>query len=88
MIPWPLQRILFARSAYYFSRENREFLEFKGELAVCLSVCLSDRQHPSQEATTTEIAKNTQGEVKDQVCGIEANRIKIRHKEESFFFKL
>ena len=56
--------------------------------SVFLSVCLSDRQNPSQEAITTEIAKNTQGEVKDQICGSEANRIKIRYKEESFFFKL
>ena len=86
MIPWPLQRILFARSAYNFSRENREFLEFKGELTVVfLSVCLSDTQNPSQEAITTEIAKNTQGEIKDQICGIQANRIKIRYKEEPFF---
>lgn len=54
--------------------------------SVFLSACLSDRQNPSQETITAEIDKNTQGEVKDQICGVEANRIKIRYKEESFFF--
>lgn len=44
VIPWPLQRILFAGSAPNLLREKRDSFEFKGEHAVCLSVSLTVRQ--------------------------------------------
>lgn len=44
LIPWPLQRILFAGSASNLPREKRDFLEFKGGHTVCLFICVPVRQ--------------------------------------------
>lgn len=66
LIPWPLQRILFAGSASKLPREKRDFLEFKGGHTVFLSVSLSDRQNLGQEVIIAGIGTNTQGENKDQ----------------------
>lgn len=44
LIPWALKRIHFARSVSVLVRGKRNFIEFKGEHTVRLSVCLTVRQ--------------------------------------------